>query len=118
MKINAVAELKLSKPDDGTLFRLGEKWHSRGRLDCKACATTMLEDLPIPVPVSRICPKCKDGVEHAYDVQELKPLPEGIVLGDGDVVTTVPEGGNKPMKVVVTRYFHCDGCNSRDQVVL
>jgi len=114
----ASLELSFLKPDDGTIFKFGEKMHAQGRLSCKACATWSDGVSPIPVPACKVCQYCKRGVEHAINIQEITASDDQGIHLAGDTTTTMPEAGQPGVKVRFIRHFFCDNCAHKDVMVL
>jgi hypothetical protein len=117
-KEDAVVELALKRTDDGTLFNFGERHHSQGRLSCKACATDVTETNPLPSPLARLCPHCKSGVQHCYDMQDITPPDVTVNVMSGDIVTMVPDPVPVTEIVVYTRHYCCDMCGVEETWVL
>jgi hypothetical protein len=60
--------LKVRKRDDGQLIQLGEKNHSVGRLDCKACdwQEVDIDGTITRESAGRLCTSCGAGIQHVY----------------------------------------------------
>jgi hypothetical protein len=106
-------ELSLRTPDTGQLWDLGERRHTVGRLDCRACCCNYTTGYP--VTVIRLCPSCGLGLQHTFEVPEGVPT-EGESLGmepTGGQGQEMAAQGQRVTRVV--RYYQCENCGKRDE---
>ena len=74
-------ELALKTQDTGKLIQdENGRQHVQGRLDCRGCDTKPGEG-EMPVPMTTLCLKCQNGLQHFYTlIKEIEPL---STLGTG-----------------------------------
>jgi hypothetical protein len=108
-KMRAEVELQCNS-DTGELIQLGEKWHGKGRLDCRACDVEyeLLTGTQIPsiIPLSSKCLYCKRGITHVFTRRDeggypyLPSTPQQLAIS----------GQNQPNEVATVRVYQCDAC--------
>ena len=121
---DSTAELLLGT-DDGTLVFIGEKKHSRGRLNCRACSLKLENGLM--TRTSHICPVCRKGVVHSYVVQhsveetaspviepQAGPPPQATMLPWDNPVSMFSPADLR----VYMRFFECEHCHNRQSIEL
>lgn len=82
-RMQAEAELKMARLDNGDIFRWGLKSHAYGRLGCPGCEYDYKQTrgmlLPVKVVTAKVCSRCSRGVMHSQLAESPQEVREAIL---------------------------------------
>ena len=119
-RLRARVELSIKNRDRGDIIQIGEKNHSVGRLDCRACdlEEVRVNGVTVRVSAAKQCTRCQNGIMHCYTRRENTPKLDDQGVSDVDDVQRALETRYPQLKGArfpVVRCFCCEECHEVEE---
>ena len=119
-RMRARTELSIKNRDAGDIMKIGEKNHSIGRLDCRACdlEEVAVNGVTIRQSAARLCTRCNQAIQHVFTKRSDTLKSDNLGVSDVDEVQRALETRYPQLKgsrFPVVQCFSCELCGEVDE---